>query len=147
MVFVEAGAGADTAGGGQGSNQSMAGDANRVVLVVEDDPIIAFDLETILKELSCEAVVIFSDNRGAIQWLDGQSPHCAILDFKLTSENSLDTAHLLARRDIPTAFVTGYGAKVPLPDTLARCEIFNKPISKTDLEQWLARVNEALRTS
>ena len=125
----------------------MAGDANRVVLVVEDDPIIAFDLETILKELACDTVVIFSDNRGAIDWLDDKTPHCAILDFKLTSENSLDTAHLLARRDIPTAFVTGYGDKVPLPDALTGCEIFNKPISKTDLEEWLARVNAALRTS
>jgi DNA-binding NtrC family response regulator len=118
----------------------MSSDHSQPVLVVEDDPIIAFDLETILRELACEDVVVFTDNSGAIKWLNGATPGVAILDFKLTAGDSLDTANLLAHRSVPTAFVTGYGDNLTLPATFSGCPVFDKPVAKTDIATWLRKV-------
>lgn len=109
----------------------------RSVLVVEDDPIIAFDLETILKDLRCDDVVVFRDNSAAMEWLSGRTPRLAILDFKLEAETSLETAAALARRAVPTAFVTGYGERVPLPAVFADWPVFDKPVARNDLEAWV----------
>jgi DNA-binding NtrC family response regulator len=112
----------------------------RTVLVIEDDPIIAFDLETILNELASNDVVAFTDNRGAIDWLDRNTPAAAILDFKLTGDTSIETANLLANRSVPIAFVTGYGDGMPLPDRLSSARVFNKPVAKSDIAGWLEEI-------
>jgi hypothetical protein len=51
----------------------------------------------------------------------------------------VDTAALLVERTVPTAFVTGYGRDVPLPEALAGCAVFTKPVDRAALVAWLSR--------
>jgi DNA-binding response OmpR family regulator len=107
-----------------------------IVLVVEDDPFIAFDLEDLLRALGCEPAVV-QDNQAAAEWLDRHRPDRAILDFKLARDTSLSTAERLAGLGIPIAFATGYGDHVPLPDGLNASTIFNKPVNRDAVAAWL----------
>jgi DNA-binding NtrC family response regulator len=108
-----------------------------VVLVLEDDPIIAFDLEYLLLDLGCRPTVV-QDNAQAAAFLADRNPDRAILDFKLARDTSLATAVDLAARGIPVAFVTGYGDHVPLPPELRDAAVFNKPVNREALGDWIA---------
>ncbi len=109
----------------------------RFVLVVEDDPIIAFDLESVLTDLGYHGVRLFRENESAIRWLATERPDFAILDYKLASGTSMDTAAVLLRDRVPMVFVTGYGEDLPLPDAFAGCPVLSKPIDKSALSALL----------
>jgi CheY-like chemotaxis protein len=84
------------------------------ILVVEDEPIVAWDLADGLGLLAEQ----LSQERG----LDG-----AVLDVNLGGEKVFPVADILAGRNIPFCFVTGYGVAGLRPDDSAR-PILQKPV-------------------
>jgi CheY-like chemotaxis protein len=84
------------------------------VLIVEDDPIIALDLEDTILGFGVASVRSAGNVAVALDMIAARAPDFALLDVGLTDEQSFEIAEKLADLKIPFAFVTGYGAdRVP----------------------------------
>jgi CheY-like chemotaxis protein len=109
------------------------------VLIVEDDPIIALDLEDTLLGLGIKTVRIAGNVARAMAVIAARAPDFALLDVGLIREKSFAIAERLAASNIPFAFVTGYGPDVHLPPAFANTPRLLKPFSAEALEALLRR--------
>ena len=87
---------------------------NRRILVVEDDPIIALDLQRILEAAGATVVGPAREVSEAISFIKGSKVSAAVLDYRLRVGDTLPLARLLAERRIPFLFETSD------PDSVAR---------------------------
>ena len=79
------------------------------ILIVEDEMLVAMNIEDMLLELGHEVAGLAS-RLGPALALAGESRFdAAMLDVNLDGEPSFPVADLLARRGIPFLFATGYG--------------------------------------
>jgi light-regulated signal transduction histidine kinase (bacteriophytochrome) len=108
--------------------------SGRTVLLVEDNMIIAMDGEDALRDLGAEVVTAGSVGR-AREAIGVREVDFAILDFNLGNENSLPVADLLAERNVPFLFATGYGDGLELPARYAHVPLVKKPYSGATLAQ------------
>lgn len=103
------------------------------VLVVEDDPLIAMDLEDELVDrgydVRCAATIA-----AAGRLIDEALPDVAILDMHLRSEPTFPLADDLGARGVPYFFLSGNDATA-LPPHLKTARILTKP----------ARIEEVVR--
>src|SRR3954463_7544686 len=95
---------------GRGGDRRMAGERKRRILVVEDEALIAMDLERIVRCAGCEVLGPVGRAEEALRLAAGGRPDAAILDIKLSDGDSFAVADALARRRVPFVFVTGSGA-------------------------------------
>jgi CheY-like chemotaxis protein len=109
------------------------------VLIVEDDPIIALDLEDTILGLGVRAVRTAGNVIRAHEMIADRVPDFALLDVGLIRENSFAIAERLAALDIPFVFVTGYGAAVGLPPAFADRPRLPKPCPTEALAAALKR--------
>ena len=109
------------------------------VLIVEDDPIIALDLEDTLLGLGIKTVRIAGNVAKAIEMIADRAPDFALLDVGLIREKSFAIAERLDALNIPFVFVTGYGPDVRLPPAFANKPRLLKPFSAEALEALLRR--------
>lgn len=77
------------------------------ILIVEDDPFIAMDLEAQLTERSLEVVAWVPTVDEAAAVLDSGSIDFALLDYNLGDTTSAPIAERLAERRIPFIYLTG----------------------------------------
>ena len=99
------------------------------VLIVEDDLIIALDLEETILRLGVQASRTATTVAEALELIAMRKPDFALLDIGLRDETSLAIADRLDALGVPFAFLTGYGARaVPLPRFSDRPRI-EKPFS------------------
>jgi CheY-like chemotaxis protein len=112
------------------------------VLIVEDDPIIALDLEDTLLGLGVKTARIAGNVAKAIEMIGDRAPDFALLDVGLIREKSFAIAERLAALNIPFAFVTGYGPDVHLPPAFANTPRLLKPFSTEALQALLKREPE-----
>lgn len=80
------------------------------VLVVEDDALIALDIEQMLVELGSVRVTVAHDLEMGLDALEAACPDLAILDLDLGSCDSLPIAARMASLGKPYLFLTGYQA-------------------------------------
>ncbi len=111
--------------------------AGRTVLVLEDEPIIGFELEDMLADDGAEPFLCGSLDC-ARKLLAETQPDCAILDVNIHGEQSYPLAGELVERGIPFVFATGYGAALH-PPQFAAVPTVSKPYR-------LATVLEAFAT-
>ncbi len=79
------------------------------ILIVEDEPLTAFDNETMLTDAGYEVVATVDRFADALQKLDGDQVDLILSDVQLTGERSgIDLAKEAKKRGIPVLFVTGY---------------------------------------
>jgi CheY-like chemotaxis protein len=102
--------------------------AGKRILVVEDEQMIA---EIFAFELTAEGAKVIGPVRSVDAALDeiaNTNLDGAILDIKLLGRKTFQVADVLAARDIPFVFLTGYGAQdIPAQySNVPRCE---KPIT------------------
>jgi CheY-like chemotaxis protein len=107
------------------------------VLIVEDDPIIALDFEDTILGFGVKTVRTARSVAGALQMIADRQPDFALLDVGLVREKSFAIAERLDVLNIPFVFVTGYGADVRLPATLADKPRLSKPYSTDALRAML----------
>ncbi len=107
------------------------------VLVVEDNMIIALDLEGVLQKLGVGQVSMASNVASALETIAGDRPDFAFLDLNLGEETSLPVAERLKAEKIPFAFGTGFGDQADLPENLAGVTIISKPYSEKALRDAL----------
>lgn len=80
------------------------------ILVVEDEPLIALGLETLLQSYGCQVVGPAFDLPQATGLSREQAIDGALLDVNIAGEKVFPVADILTQRGIPFCFVTGYGA-------------------------------------
>jgi CheY-like chemotaxis protein len=107
------------------------------VLIVEDDPIIALDFEDTILGFGVKTVRTAGNVARALQMVADRRPDFALLDVGLVREKSFAVAERLDALNIPFVFVTGYGADVRLPATLADKPRLSKPYSTDALQAML----------
>ena len=103
------------------------------VLIVEDDPIIALDLEDAILGFGVKAVRRAGSVAKALEMIAGRAPDFALLDVGLIREKSFAIAERLDALQIPFIFVTGYGADAGFPATFAHKPRLAKPFSRDAL--------------
>ena len=78
------------------------------ILVVEDEPLVAFDNETILQDAGYEVVATVDSFADAAAVIHSDPLDLVLTDLSLAGEGSgLDVARAAAARGIPVLFVTG----------------------------------------
>jgi CheY-like chemotaxis protein len=103
------------------------------VLIVEDDMIIALDLEETIRHLGVKTPRTAGNVAEALELIAQRTPDFALLDIGLRGGTSLPVADRLASLEVPFAFLTGYGARAaPLPRFGDRLKI-EKPFSRAAL--------------
>ncbi len=79
------------------------------ILVVEDEPLTAFDNESVLRDLGYEVVGTIDSFEDAIRLLDKERVDLVMSDFRLRSDQTgVDLARVAKERGIPTLLATGY---------------------------------------
>ena len=104
------------------------------VLVIEDDPIIAMDLEDTILGFGVRTVRTAGSVTRALQLIEERAPDFALLDIGLVCENSFAVAERLEALDIPFAFISGYDAAAVLTDAFAQRPRLPKPCTTDALQ-------------
>ena len=107
--------------------QSVDPLTGRSVLVVEDQLLIALDLEALLLEQGAAAVQLCGSTEDALRSIKLECPDLAILDVNLGSTTSFPVAFELQRLGVSFIFATGYGREVEWPPELASVPLVVKP--------------------
>lgn len=97
------------------------------ILLVEDQMLIAMDVEIMLADNGVSRVVTSGSVQDATGHLRDWTPDAAVLDVNLGSGTSLPIAEELSRRGVPFIFATGYGDRSMIPPVYAAVPIVRKP--------------------
>ena len=110
------------------------------VLVMEDEYLIAMDVEQLCHDHGAAEVVIARNvEELGPNPLDGEPFHAAILDVMLEGHSTLDFASGLIERDIPFVFATGYSHDEGMFDAVAGVEVISKPYAGKTLIEAIGR--------
>jgi DNA-binding response OmpR family regulator len=102
------------------------------VLVVEDEPIVAFQIEDILREAGFEIVGCVGSLEKALAALKIGDCDIAVLDANLRGDSVAPVAMALQQRGTPFLFVSGY-ERVYLPESLPDAPLLSKPFEPGEL--------------
>jgi chemotaxis family two-component system sensor kinase Cph1 len=108
------------------------------VLVVEDEALLAMELEELLDRAGCTVVGPFSDVARALDAAHRESIDVALLDMNLNGEMVYPLADELTKKGVPFLFVTGYGA-LDVPERFRSITRVAKPIDPAALANELQR--------
>jgi len=106
--------------------------AGRRILVVEDEPLVALELATILREAGAEVLGPAATPEEVLACIEDSPVDAALLDGNLRGLAVDDVAALLAARKVPFAFVSGY-EKDNLPRDFADAPLLGKPFTQEQL--------------
>jgi DNA-binding response OmpR family regulator len=110
-------------------NKTLRG---KQILIVEDEPLLSMDMEASLAEVGCQIGGPAGTIAKAKQLIAGADYDAALLDANLAGEAVDELAAALTQRNIPFAFVTGYGVEA-LPQGFRETIVLGKPFSKHQL--------------
>jgi CheY-like chemotaxis protein len=113
--------------------------SGRRVLLVEDEPIVAWLLKDMLVDLGCSVVGPAADVNQALAMIEAESIDVAVLDVNLRGQMSYPIADVLVARGVPFVFSTGYN-KVSLPNSYQSFPVLQKPFDRLKLGDTLAKL-------
>jgi CheY-like chemotaxis protein len=102
------------------------------ILIVEDEMLVAMNIEDMLLDLGHEVAGIASRLAPALSLVEESAFDLALLDVNLAGEPSFPVAAALRERGIPFLFATGYGVR-GLIDEFRTCPVLQKPFAEADL--------------
>lgn len=108
------------------------------VLVVEDDPLIGFDLAVELEQAGFAVVGVAPSVNKALILFQQHGCEVAILDVNLGRETSAGIARALAAAGVPFVALTGYAAD-QCPDEFTSAPLLSKPFETDRLVAELRR--------
>jgi len=113
------------------------------ILIVEDEPLTAFDTETMLADFGYEVVATIDDFDEAIDRLDRDVIHLVIADVRLHgSDLGIELARNARVRGVPTLLATGHE---PPPPSSHAVGCLKKPYNERLLKQALDSVDRHLQ--
>jgi len=116
----------------------MRGDDKARILIVEDDPLIGFDLAVELQEAGFAVVGVASTVAKALAMFEQHGCDVAILDVNLGRETSAPIATMLAAAKVPFIAVTGYSVD-QCPREFVSVPLLSKPFQTVRLIAELKR--------
>jgi len=112
-------------------------------MIVEDQALIGLSLEAYLEDAGFSVAGPFPSCAEALRWLECNTPQVAVLDVSLRDGSSLPIARKLKGRNTPFAVYSGLPCTAPLPEELQDVPWLEKPVSREELTQTLARLRQA----
>ena len=110
------------------------------VLVVEDEVIVAMQLEDLLLDMGCDVVGPACRLEDALEMAETDRLDAAVLDVNLNGRSVCPVAERLHNRGIPVVYATGYG-KAGCKN-LPEGPVLQKPYLPSDLARALKSVIE-----
>lgn len=109
------------------------------ILIVEDDPFIAMDIENaVSEELGDDAELVVVESVSQARRAADQPISCALLDVDVVGGKTFGIAASLRARGTPLAFVSG-SAPSDVPPELRDVRFVRKPFSASELGRFVAR--------
>lgn len=105
----------------------------RTILVLEDEALIATQLEELLASAGYMVVGPAGHVTEAFDLFYSARPHAALLDINLAGDRSFPLAELLRAKGVPFALCTGYGESAMVPESLRDAPTIVKPFTSDDL--------------
>ena len=113
------------------------------ILIVEDEPLTAFDNEVMLGDLGYEIVATLDSFEDAIELLDREKVDLILSDYRLSGKQTgMDLARAAQKRSIPIVFSTGH--KLPEESVQVALGCISKPYSERTLKLALEAVDKRL---
>jgi CheY-like chemotaxis protein len=113
--------------------------ADRSILIVEDESLVAMLLETILEDMGCRPVGPISNIDEALSFLNDEAEPTldgALLDVNVAGREVFPVAEALKARGVPFVFSTGYG-QGGLPDAWRDHPTIQKPFTEAAVQSAL----------
>ena len=108
----------------------------RTILIIEDSPLVAANLEEILLELGCEVVGPAGTMADALQLSEQGDFDAAMVDLNIRGSKAFSLLRILAQRNTPFILVTGY-ADWSMPEEWSQAPRMPKPFHKEMVERSL----------
>ncbi|MBE7182827.1 MAG: response regulator [Methylobacterium mesophilicum] len=112
------------------------------VLIVEDELLVAMDIQDSLEAIGLVALGPCASIREAMAALDDARPDCAILDVQLLDGEVFGVADRLASHDVPIIFHSGHADQNALALRYPSARICSKPCAPSVLEREVLRAVE-----
>lgn len=109
------------------------------ILVIEDEPLVSMDIETILSESGSEVVGPAGNIARARQMIETETFDGALVDANLGGHPVDELASALVSRNIPFMFLTGYGRE-SLPNAFRHASMIEKPYTREQLVSAMGKV-------
>jgi CheY-like chemotaxis protein len=117
----------------------------RRLLIVEDELLIALELQSIVEQLGGTVVGPAGSAEGALQLLSDTTPDAALLDVNLREARVTPVAQACRDRSVPFALVTGYGRLKLEEPLLQAAPRVSKPFDSRAIHNVLAILLEGDR--
>ena len=113
------------------------------ILIVEDEPLTAFDSENMLGDAGYEIVATIDDFDEALEVLEREAVDLVLSDVRLHSQQTgIELANRAKKRGVPTLFATGH----PYPDAATvAVGCLKKPYSERQLTKAIECVDRHLQ--
>ncbi|WP_439574032.1 response regulator [Phreatobacter sp.] len=113
------------------------------VLIIEDEPIIALDIETLVQELGHSVTGIARTHKEAVALVQRRRPGLVLADIQLADGSSgLDAvAEILTSIDLPVIFITAYPERLLTGDRPEPAFLITKPFQPEAVK---AAISQAL---
>jgi DNA-binding response OmpR family regulator len=108
------------------------------ILVVEDNMLVAMDVEATLQAAGCEVIGPASRLEMALDLARAERLDAVVLDVNLDGEASFPVADLLEGRGIPIILASGYDAEIAVPERYRSMPNMQKPFSSVQLRDLLS---------
>lgn len=113
------------------------------ILIVEDEPLTAFDTETILSDLGYHVVATIDNHADALDRLERDEIHLMIADVRLHGQDLGPELAKAARvKGVPTLLATGH--EIPLSESHA-VGCIRKPYTEKQLRRSLDSIDRHLQ--
>lgn len=108
--------------------------AGKLVLVAEDDYLLAEDIAGILTSLGAEIAGPFPSVAAALGCLDENAPALdgAVVDINLRDQKAFPLADCLSQKRVPYVFITAF-SRTAIPLQYAWVPLFEKPVTTREL--------------
>ena len=107
---------------------------------MEDNLLIALEVEQTLAALGASEVYVASSVAAALILIEQHDIDFAVLDYNLGREQSVRVAEVLADKGTPFVFATGYGDTTMIDPRFRDRPILTKPYSRASMTSAYARV-------
>jgi CheY-like chemotaxis protein len=114
---------------------------NARILIVEDEALIAMDLQALLEEAGYRVLGPANSSEAALAIIDKDEPDVALLDVNLGRSDAFGVADILAERKTEVIFLTGHTAH-KLPQAHRHLPLVSKPYLPQVLLQAVERALE-----
>lgn len=110
------------------------------VIIIEDEALLALDMQDRVEDLGCVVVGTAARLNTAIELAGAAKFDIALLDMNLAGERIDPVARLIAERGLPIIFITGYGQRTLPPGVTA--PVIDKPCTLEKLRPLLTALKE-----